>query len=162
MEDYYVKFAEAIARYAHKGQVDKGGNPYITHPEFVASRVSTNEEKIVAWLHDVLEDTDFNREELQRIFGDEIMKALDCVTHRKDESWDDYIERVSTNQIAIRVKMADLTHNMDLSRIPHPKTDDYVRIARYKKTYDLLQSRLVYRKNPSLLLGGRGRHPRGT
>ncbi|MBQ2546573.1 MAG: GTP pyrophosphokinase, partial [Clostridia bacterium] len=77
------------------------------------------------------------------IFGDGILEALDCVTHRKDESWDDYIERVSTNQTAIRVKMADLTHNMDLSRIPHPKTDDYVRIARYKKTYDLLQSRLV-------------------
>ena len=143
MEDYHVKFAEAIARYAHKGQVDKGGNPYIIHPEFVASQVSTNEEKIVAWLHDVLEDTNFDREELRRIFGDGILEALDCVTHRKDESWDDYIERVSTNQTAIRVKMADLTHNMDLSRIPHPTTNDYVRIARYKKTYAFLQSRLA-------------------
>ncbi len=142
MKDYYVKFAEAIARYAHAGQIDKGGNPYISHPEFVVSRVSTNEEKVVAWLHDVLEDTNFDREEMRRIFGDGIIKALDCVTHRDDESWEAYIDRVSMHPIAIKVKLADLTHNMDLSRIPNPCEADYERIKRYKKTYELLLSKL--------------------
>ena len=142
MKSYYVDFAKAIAQYAHEGQYDKGGNPYITHPAFVASQVTTNEEKVVAWLHDVLEDTDFDKDVLQRIFGDEIMNALDCVTHREDESWEAYIDRVSENPIAIRVKLADLTHNMDLNRIPNPCEADYARIKRYKKTYELLLSKL--------------------
>ncbi len=140
---YYIEFAKAIAHYAHKGQIDKGGNPYIEHPAFVASQVSTNEEKIVAWLHDVLEDTDFDKNELQRIFGDEIMDALDCVTRREDESWDSYIDRVSMNPIAIKVKLADLTHNMDLRRISNPCANDYARIDRYKKTYAFLNSKLL-------------------
>ena len=142
MKSYYVDFARAIAQYAHEGQYDKGGNPYIIHPAFVASQVTTNEEKVVAWLHDVLEDTDFDKNELQRIFGDEIMEALDCVTHRKYESWEDYIARVSSNPVAIKVKLADLTHNMDLSRIPNPCEADYARIRRYEKTYELLLNKL--------------------
>ena len=141
MKRYYVDFAEAIARYAHEGQYDKGGNPYVAHPEFVASQVTSTEEKVVAWLHDVLEDTDFDKEELRRIFGDDVMAALDCVTRRNCESWDEYIERVSGNPIAVRVKMADLTHNMKLERIPHPRKADFERIERYRKAYDYLKNK---------------------
>ena len=143
MKSYYVDFARAIAQYAHEGQYDKGGNPYITHPAFVASRVTGIEEKIVAWLHDVLEDTDFDKNELQRIFGGEIMDALDCVTRREDESWEAYIDRVSGNPIAVKVKLADLTHNMDLSRIPNPSETDFARIERYRKTQLFLSTKLL-------------------
>ena len=71
------------------------------------------------------------------------MDALDCVTRREDESWDSYIDRVSMNPIAIKVKLADLTHNMDLRRISNPCANDYARIDRYKKTYDFLNSKLL-------------------
>ena len=142
MESYYVEIAKEIAKVAHAGQVDKGGVPYIHHPETVAGLLSTNEEKIVGWLHDVLEDTDFNKEVLLKLFGPDIMDALDCVTHRPDESWWNYIERVSKNPMAIRVKLADLAHNMDLSRIPNPSEKDMRRVDRYKMTEKWLRDKL--------------------
>lgn len=142
MESYYVEIAKEIAKVAHAGQFDKGGKPYINHPETVASLLDTTEEKVCGWLHDVLEDTDFNPDVLRRLFGDDVMNALDCVTHRPGESWWNYIARVGTNPLAIRVKLADLTHNMDLSRIPNPREKDYRRVDRYRMTRDWLIRKL--------------------
>lgn len=145
MEKYYIEIAKEIAKVAHAGQLDKGGNPYISHPEFVADHLDTVEEKIVGWLHDVLEDTDFNRDVLLKLFGQEIMDSLECVTRRPDESWWNYIGRVATNPIAIRVKMADLIHNMDLSRIKDRELDevDFRRVKRYQETYNWLAEKIA-------------------
>ena len=132
--------AESIARSAHAGQKDKGGHDYINHPAFVAGHVDTDEEKIVGWLHDVLEDTEVSSEYLREIFGDKILDALDAVTHRKKETWEDYISRVEKNPIAVKVKLADLTHNMDLSRLEKITDKDLKRLDKYKKTYDRLSA----------------------
>ena len=139
-----VKIAREIARVCHRGQTDQGGNPCILHPEAVAGMLETDEEKTAGWLHDVLEDTDFSREVLGLIFGERILSALDCVTRRPGEAWEDYIDRVSSDPLAIRVKIADLTHNMDLSRITNREIEDWdrKRAERYRRTRELLAGRL--------------------
>ena len=129
-----LKKAISLAEQAHAGQMDKGGHPYILHPKRVMERCSTAEEKIVAILHDVLEDTDITAEDLRRAgFSEEILAALNCLTHREEEGYMEYIERVCGNGLAVRVKYADLTDNMDLSRIPHPTERDFARLEKYKK-----------------------------
>lgn len=130
-----VAVACEIARYAHRGQVDKAGKPYFEHPKAVVAQLCYEDEQIVGWLHDVLEDTDFSPDILREIFGDDIMDALDAITHRKDESWDDYISRVEKNPLAVRVKLADLTHNMDLTRLSKVTEEDLVRNVKYNRTY---------------------------
>lgn len=142
MESYYVEIAKEIAKVAHAGQYDKGGKPYINHPETVAALLDTTEEKVCGWLHDVLEDTDFNPEVLHRLFGDEVMGTLYALNHRPNESWWNYIGRVAKNPLAIRVKLADLTHNMDISRIPNPGEKDYRRLDRYRMTFKYLTDKL--------------------
>lgn len=126
--------ARKIAETAHAGQVDKGGQPYILHPLWVAERCETAEEKIVALLHDVIEDTDRTVEDLrQEGFSETVLQAVACLTHREGESYMDYVERVCRNPLAARVKLADLSDNMDLSRIPHPTEKDLARVEKYKK-----------------------------
>ena len=129
-----LKKAILLAEKAHGGQVDKGGHPYILHPKRVMDRCSTTEEKIVAILHDVLEDTDITAEELRKEgFSEEIITALLCLTHREGEGYMEYIERVCGNRLAVQVKCADLTDNMDLRRIPYPSERDFARLEKYKK-----------------------------
>lgn len=139
-----VNAARVIAYYAHRGQTDKAGEPYIHHPEAVVAQLTGETDKIVGWLHDVIEDTDFSPAILLEIFGREIMIALDAITRREGETWDEYISRVEKNPIAIRVKMADLTHNMDLSRLKTVEEKDLKRYEKYKRTYMRLKS--VYEK----------------
>lgn len=129
-----VQFAEVIATIAHYGQVDKGGEPYILHPEAVASAVC-GDDKIVAWLHDTVEDTTITIKDIRRCFGRKIAKAVDAITQRNGESRGDYIRRAKNNPIARRVKVADLAHNSDLSRIQKSRPldeRDYKRVERYK------------------------------
>lgn len=132
--------AEQIATKAHKGQVDKAGMPYITHPQTVAGLVSEIDEKIVAWLHDTVEDTDVTVEYIREQFGDEIAEAVDSMTHKSEETYDEYVDRLSRNPLARQVKLADLTHNMDLSRIVHPTEKDYKRVEKYKRVYEKLKA----------------------
>lgn len=136
-----IKLAELIATGAHYGQVDKGGSPYIGHPAAVASLVFTNEEKITAWLHDVVEDTDITCNDLYPLFGGEITDAIDAVTRRKGEDRQVYLNRVKANSIARKVKIADLTHNSDLSRIKNRElTDkDFERRKRYLREMQYLE-----------------------
>ena len=126
--------AKEIAEKAHAGQRDKGGNPYILHPIRVMERCETELEKITAVLHDVVEDSEFTLEDLRKEgFPEEILEALDCLTHPRGEKYMDYIERVCQNPLAVRVKYADLQDNMDLSRIPNPTEKDHARLEKYKK-----------------------------
>lgn len=138
--DEKLLLAEQIATKAHKGQVDKAGMPYITHPQTVAGLVDGIDEKIVACLHDTVEDTDVTVEYIRGQFGDEIAEAVDSMTHRPEETYDEYVDRLSRNSLARKVKLADLTHNMDLSRIVHPTEKDYKRVEKYKRVYEKLKA----------------------
>lgn len=109
--------AEYIAKKAHSGQVDKVGVYYIEHPRAVASLVDGENEKICAQLHDVMEDTEFSETALRILFGDEIVDTLLLLTHREGESYEEYIEKISNSELATKVKIADLTHNSDLTRL---------------------------------------------
>jgi (p)ppGpp synthase/HD superfamily hydrolase len=120
-----------LARKAHEGQLDKGGRPYIEHPLTVERLVSTPIERIVALLHDVVEDTDVTIDDLEP-FGKEVVAAVDAITKRSGEKLEDYLSRVKANAVARAVKIADLTHNSDLSRIPNPTQRDLDRAARYR------------------------------
>lgn len=138
-----VKFAEIIATIAHNRQLDKGGKPYIGHPQAVASMVTTEDEKTVAWLHDVVEDTPVTLDILLLMgFSAEVVDAVDAVTRRPGEDRQDYLDRVKANKIATQVKLADLKHNSDLSRIANrPLTQkDYDRSARYMREAEFLRS----------------------
>ena len=129
----FQELALQIAQKAHAGQVDKAGKDYILHPMTVASYMDTDIEKTIAYLHDVLEDTDVTVDALRKIFPNEIVDTLITLTHRKDESYFEYIQRVSTSKLAKKVKVADLLHNLDITRIKEPTKQDYERLEKYKK-----------------------------
>ena len=134
------KLAYEIAFEAHKGQVDKSGKDYINHPLTVASYCNSEDERIVALLHDVVEDTNVTLEELSKIFDSNIIEALKLLTHIDDEPYLEYVARIKENKLAKAVKIADLTHNMDLSRFENPTKWDYERIEnKYKPAMELLK-----------------------
>ena len=114
-----IKLAEQIATEAHAGQVDKAGVAYINHPRTVSSMCNSEAAKIVGWLHDVVEDTEVTFEDLiEKGFSDEIIEALRCITKEEGYEISEYYTKIKRNIIAREVKLADLTHNSDFSRIP--------------------------------------------
>jgi len=124
--------AIAIAVNAHVGQVDKAGAPYILHPLRMMHRAETDTERIVAVLHDVVEDTAVTADDLRREgFPDEIMGALECVTKRAGETYDASLARAASNPIARRVKLADLEDNMDVRRLQTVTERDAKRLSKY-------------------------------
>lgn len=128
-----VKLAHEIAKRAHKGQVDKAGAPYILHPETVASFVTKDDEKIVAYLHDVIEDTPCQLRDLENAgFSSEIVNAVDLLTRKTGQSYKQYLKLVKTNELARVVKLADLKHNSDLSRLTHVTENDIKRLKKYQ------------------------------
>jgi len=132
--------AIAIAAEAHAGQVDKASAPYILHPLRVMLRVSTNEERIVAVLHDVVEDCPgwtFDRLRGEG-FSEEVLVALLSVTNREDEDYEAFVSRASRNPIGRRVKIADLQDNCDLSRISVPTERDHARLEKYRRALGIL------------------------
>ena len=141
MDSNRYKLAAALAEYAHEGQTDKAGRRYVEHPFAVAETVEGEKCKIVAVLHDVLEDTFVSEATLRNLFGDEIADAVLAVTRKENESYDDFIIRAGNNEIAKAVKLADLRHNMDLSRLPEVKEEDLKRKAKYEKAYRYLQNK---------------------
>jgi len=110
--------AMKIAYAAHHGQVDNGGIPYIFHPYHLAEQMEDEYTTCIALLHDVLEDTDVTREYLAERFPREIMEALDLLTHEEGVPYLEYVARIKTNPLARTVKLADLTHNTDQTRLP--------------------------------------------
>jgi (p)ppGpp synthase/HD superfamily hydrolase len=124
--------AIAIAVDAHRGQRDKNGGIYIMHPLRLMMNVRSEEEKIVAVLHDVVEDTPWTFADLRREgFPKQLLVALDCVTKREGESYQAFVERSAGNPIARRVKIADLEDNMNVRRLAEVTPKDGERLARY-------------------------------
>ncbi|OGA11229.1 MAG: GTP pyrophosphokinase [Betaproteobacteria bacterium RIFCSPLOWO2_02_64_14] len=137
-----LEHAIAIAAKAHEGQVDKAGAPYVLHPLRVMLRLETEAERITAVLHDVLEDCEgwsFDRLRMEG-FSDEVITALDSVTKRDGESYEDFVLRAAANSIGLRVKLADLNDNCDLTRIASPTARDHERIAKYHRAIALLEA----------------------
>ena len=106
-------------------------------------------EQIVGVLHDAVEDSDLTLEELAEAgFPKEILAAIDAITKREYEPYDTYLERVMANAIALRVKIADMTDNMDISRIAHPTQKDWTRLEKYQAILPRLQQRLKESNHP--------------
>jgi (p)ppGpp synthase/HD superfamily hydrolase len=138
---HFLEKAILIATQAHEGQVDKGGNPYILHPLAVMSHVDTWEEKMVAVMHDVLEDTDVTLEELkEQGFSQEVLDALVSVTRQEGETYAAFIDRIAKNKLATEVKLADLKENMKLDRIQNPSDKDKERLLKYQQAYRQLKN----------------------
>ncbi len=135
------KLEEAIllATVAHLGQIDKSGMPYVLHPLRIMTKMKTESEMMAAVLHDVVEDTGWTLEQLRKKgFPEEVLNAVECLTHREGEDYMASIRRAKANQIARRVKVADIEDNMDLSRITNFTKRDEERIAKYKIARQLL------------------------
>lgn len=131
-----------IAAQAFEGKYDKGGNPYILHCLHVMNAVKDHGEDymIVAVLHDLLEDTDWTSKMLlDEGFTDRIIFAVEVLTHGK-ETYEQYIERVAFFDIPCTVKMADLRHNSDITRLKGLAEKDFKRLEKYAKAYDYLKN----------------------
>ncbi|MFV0271789.1 MAG: hypothetical protein ACK5HZ_08955 [Macellibacteroides fermentans] len=135
-----------IATKAHEGQVDKAGQPYIDHPLRVMNMGTTDEEKIVGVLHDVVEDSDWTFEELAAEgFSIEVIEALRCITKlSENEPYDKFIQRVKANSLAAKVKLYDLTDNMDIRRLAYISEKDVKRLRKYLKAYRQLLGQSAY------------------
>jgi (p)ppGpp synthase/HD superfamily hydrolase len=141
--------AIAIAERQHACQVDKAGRPYIEHPKRVMHAMTTDAERIVAILHDVVEDTDLTLDQLAAEgFPDYILDALDSVTRRPGETYEVFVARAAKNSIGRRVKYADLQDNANLSRIPAPTEADKARAAKYHRAMAQLDAGWSIKKKP--------------
>ena len=137
--DKLLEKAIGIATEAHRGQTDRYGAPYILHPLRVMHRVNNEKEKIVAILHDVVEDTDWTFAALKKEgFSKDIIAALDCVTKREGEPYEKFVKRSGSNPLALRVKLADLEDNMDIRRMPKIDADALERLRKYHRAWHYL------------------------
>ena len=142
-EQELLEKAIVIAVNAHRGQKDRYGAPYVLHPLRVMARLGTTTEKTVGILHDVVEDTDWSLEDLKEEgFPQTLLSALDCVTKREGEEYEDFVKRSASNPVASRVKLADLEDNMDLRRMPQVTDQDLPRLQKYVKAWRFLKERL--------------------
>lgn len=130
--------AMEIAYKAHHGQVDKSGVPYIFHPIHLAEQMDTEDECIVALLHDVVEDTEMTFEQLEKDFSETVIQALKLVTRDKNEDYMQYVEKIKMNPIAKKVKLADLHHNSDIARLEKITLIDLKRNEKYEKAIKFL------------------------
>lgn len=130
--------AMLIAYNAHQNQFDKANIPYIYHPIHIAEQMDTELECIVALLHDVVEDTDITLNDLEKEFPKEVIDLLKILTHDKKIDYIEYIKKVKTNPIATKIKIADLKHNSDITRLENITTTDLKRIEKYKKALEIL------------------------
>lgn len=135
-----TKKAMCLAFEAHKNQKDKAGLPYIYHPLHLAEQMEEEMEVCVALLHDVVEDTEITLEQLaDEGFPESVITALKLLTHRKEVPYMDYIESLKGNPLAVKVKLADLRHNSDLTRLEFVDEKVKLRVEKYKKAMELLE-----------------------
>lgn len=135
--------AIVIAAQAHTGQVDKAGAPYILHPLRVMQSVHYDIARIVGVLHDVLEDTSWTLDALRAEgFSKEVLDALDAVTRRPTETYEDFVQRAGKHPLGREVKLADLFDNADLSRIANPCEADLQRHQKYLRAILALDGKL--------------------
>ena len=136
-----TKKALVISFNAHKEQLDKSGMPYVYHPFHVAEQMKDEYTTCVALLHDVVEDTDTTLNDLHCAgFPDEVVDAVGLMTHPEGVPYFVYIEKIRSNPIATAVKLADLAHNMDVTRIDRPDEKFYKRLEKYKKAVLILNA----------------------
>ncbi len=134
-----TKKALRIAYSAHHGQRDKGGLPYIHHPLHVAERMTDELSCAAALLHDVVEDTDWTFDELAAEgIPAPVLEALQLLTHRPSDSYMDYVRGLRSNPIARAVKLADLDHNSDLTRVDHVTEKELQRVEKYRRAIRIL------------------------
>ena len=139
---YLTKKAMKIAYNAHNDQTDKNGIPYIYHPIHLAEQMDDENTICVALLHDVVEDTDITLEELKSEgFHDEVIAALKLLTHDDKVPYMEYVRAVKTNAIATKVKLADLRHNSDLTRLDIVDEKAMKRAEKYKEAIKLLEEK---------------------
>lgn len=137
-----TKKALLICYEAHANQVDKGGMPYVFHAIHVAEQMNNEYDVCLALLHDVLEDTSYEIEHIISMgFPIEIIEALKCITKIPNQDYMDYIKVVKTNDMATRVKLADLEHNSDMSRLKIVTEADKLRLKKYELAKKELMSR---------------------
>lgn len=132
--------AMKVSYEAHKNQVDRAGVPYIFHPIHVAEQMDTEIECVVALLHDVVEDTEITLEELQKEFPNEVIAVLKLLTHDKNEDYMKYIKKIKMNPVARKVKVADILHNSDETRLDSITEEDIIRRNKYKKALEFLEN----------------------
>ena len=132
--------AMQIAIKVHSGQVDKGGNDYIYHPMRVSDSCKSEEEKIVALLHDTIEDGNITSDYLlMQGFPNDIVDAVLSVSRNQEEDYFDFIHRCKANPIGRMVKIADLKDNMDVTRLNELTDKDVERLRKYHKAYKILE-----------------------
>jgi (p)ppGpp synthase/HD superfamily hydrolase len=129
-----------IALDAHAGAVDKAGQPYILHPLTLMLGMASNEERITAVLHDVVEDSGVTLDELaQAGFSPRVVAALELLTHDADQPYEEYVAAIAADPLARTVKLADLRHNMDVRRLPPELSErDLERLATYRLAWEQL------------------------
>lgn len=135
-----TKMALKLCFDAHKEQFDKSGMPYVFHPFHLAEQMNDEETTVVALLHDVVEDTDYTIEDLTKMgFGKEITDAIALMTHADDVEYMDYVRMIKENPVAKAVKLADLKHNSDLTRLDYVDEKALARKEKYLKAIALLE-----------------------
>ena len=134
-----TKKAMKLCIQAHKNQTDKSGIPYIFHPIHLAEQMTDEDTTVVALLHDVVEDTDYTLEDLASMgFHHRVLEALKLMTHEKAVPYMEYVEQIKGNPIAKAVKLADLAHNSDLTRLNTIDEKARARAAKYAQAIRLL------------------------
>jgi (p)ppGpp synthase/HD superfamily hydrolase len=132
--------AMKLAYSAHHGQVDKSNVPYIFHPYHLAEQMDDEASVCVALLHDVIEDTDITIEQLRSVFPSTIVDAVALMTHNEDEDYLTYVKQIKTNPLARKVKLADLRHNTDTSRMPDADAKTLAHYHnKYQKAFEILE-----------------------
>lgn len=119
---------------AHAGQLDKAGQPYILHPLRLMFRFEIEVEQIVAVMHDVVEDSEVTLGDLRgSLFSEQIVEAIDCLTKREGEAYEDFITRVLSNDLASKIKTEDIRDNLDLTRLSKVGEKDLGRVKKYHR-----------------------------
>lgn len=134
-----TKKAINIMYEAHKNQKDKSNTPYVFHPWSVAEKMSNEIETTTALLHDVMEDSKITLDTLEKEFPKEVTEALKLLTHNKEADYYEYIKRISTNDLATKVKLEDLKHNLNTDRLNKITKEDEERNKKYKKCIEYLE-----------------------
>ena len=134
-----TKKAMKLAYEAHQGQTDKNGMPYIFHPIHLAEQMEDENTTVCALLHDVVEDSSYTLADLQGMgFSPDIIDALALLTHDKSVPYMDYVRKIKMNRIASAVKLADLRHNSDLSRLDTVDDEALKRVKKYEQAMSIL------------------------
>ena len=137
-----TKKAMKLCFEAHKDQVDKSGMPYVFHPFHVAEQMKDEVTTVVALLHDVVEDTDYTLDDIAAMgFGQDVVDALALMTHDKNVPYLDYVAKLRNNPVARAVKLADLAHNSDPTRLDAIDEKAKKRFDKYKKAIAILKSK---------------------